>query len=352
MALRVVQWATGSVGVAAIKGILEHPELELAGCWVHSKAKAGKDVGDIVGTAALGVVATDSLEDIVALEADAVIYAPLLPNLDEVTALLRSGKNVVSPVGWFYPSESEAAPLEAAARDGNVTLHGAGIGPGAATELFPLLLSVMSTGVTFVRAEEYSDLRTYGAPDVLRHVMGFGGTPDSALSGPMQKLLNGGFFQSVRLIVDRLGFAADPKIRTSQEIAVATAPIDSPIGEIAPGQVAGRRFHWDAMVGEDMVVRITVNWLMGEENLAPAWSFGPAGERYEMEVRGNPDTFVTVKGWQPETVEEGLQSNPGVVATAAHCVNAIPATCAAEPGIATFFDLPLITGRAAPHLSR
>ena len=352
MALRVVQWATGSVGVAAINGVLEHPELELVGCWVHSKAKAGKDVGEIVGTAPLGVIATDSIDDILALEADAVIYAPLLPNLDEVTALLRSGKNVVSPVGWFYPGESEAAPLEAAARDGNVTLHGAGIGPGAATELFPLLLSVMSTGVTFVRTEEFSDLRTYGAPDVLRHVMGFGGTPDSALSGPMQKLLNGGFFQSVRLIVDRLGFAADPTIRTSQEVAVATAPIDSPIGVIAPGQVAGRRFHWDAMVGADMVVRITVNWLMGEENLDPAWSFGPAGERYEMEVRGHPDTFVTVKGWQPETVEEGLQSNPGVVATAAHCVNAIPATCAAEPGIATFFDLPLITGRAAPHLSR
>ena len=31
------------------------------------------------------------------------------------------------------------------------------------------MLSAMSTGVTFVRAEEYSDLRTYEAPDVLRH---------------------------------------------------------------------------------------------------------------------------------------------------------------------------------------
>jgi 2,4-diaminopentanoate dehydrogenase len=41
-----------------------------------------------------------------------------------------------------------------------------------------------------------------------------------------------------------------------------------------------------------------------------------------------------------------------VVATAAHCVNAIPATCAAAPGIQSFFDLPLITGRAAPGLSR
>ena len=50
----------------------------------------------------------------------------------------------------------------------------------------------MSTGVTFVRAEEFSDLRTYEAPDVLRHVMGFGDTPDKALTGPMQKMLDSG----------------------------------------------------------------------------------------------------------------------------------------------------------------
>ncbi len=355
MALRVVQWATGSVGVAAINGVLEHPELELVGCWVHSENKAGKDVGEIDGvnaTAPLGVTATNSIDDILALDADAVIYAPLLPNVDEVMALLRSGKNVVSPVGWFYPSESQAAPLESAAREGNATLHGAGIGPGAATELFPLLLSVMSTGITHVRAEEFSDLRTYGAPDVLRNVMGFGATPEVALSGPMQKLLNGGFYQSVRLIVDRLGFAASPLIHTSQQVAVATAPIESPIGVIQPGEVAGRRFCWDAVVVNTVVVRVAVNWLMGEESLSPAWSFGSAGERYEMEVRGNPNTFVTVKGWQPETVAEGLVSNPGVVATAAHCVNSIPATCAAQPGIKSFFDLPPITGRAAPLLAR
>ena len=351
MALRVVQWATGSVGVASIRAILEHPDLELAGCWVHSKAKAGLDVGEIIGTGPLGVVATGSVEDILALDADAVVYAPLLPNVDEVAALLRSGKNVVSPVGWFYPGEAESAPLRAAALAGNATLHGAGIGPGAATELFPLLLSVMSTGITEVRAEEFSDLRTYGAPDVLRHVMGFGGTPERALSGPMQKLLDGGFLQSVRLVVDRLGFDAEPMIRTSQQIAVATAPIDSPIGVIPPGAVAGRRFCWDAVVTNAIVVRIAVNWLMGEENLDPPWSFGAAGERYEIEVRGHPNTFVTIKGWQPETVEEGLASNPGVVATAAHCVNAIPAVCAAEPGIRSFFDLPPLTGRAAPLFS-
>lgn len=348
MALRVVQWATGGVGVAAIRGVLAHPDLELAGCWVHSADKAGRDVGDIVGTGLLGVTATNSIDDILALEADAVIYTPLLPNSDEVTALLRSGKNVVSPVGWFYPSEKEAAPLRAAAEAGGVTLHGTGIAPGGISEKFPLLMSAMSTGVTFVRAEEFSDLRTYEAPDVLRYVMGFGDTPDKALSGPMQKLLDGGFIQSVRMIVDAMGFAAEPKIRSSQEIAVATAPIDSPLGAIEPGQVAARRFHWEALVGDDVVVRVTVNWLMGEENLDPAWDFGPEGQRYEMEVRGNPDFTVVIKGFQSEFGEHGPES--GIVATAAHCVNSVPAVCAAPPGISTYLDLPFISGKAASAL--
>lgn len=348
MVLRVVQWATGGVGIAAIKGVLEHPELELVGCWVHSEAKSGKDVGELVGVEPLGVTATNDVDAILALDADAVIYAPLMPNPDEVAALLKSGKNVVTPVGWFYPGEKEGAPLREAALAGNVTLHGTGIAPGGISDKFPLMMSIMSTGLTFVRAEEFSDLRTYDAPDVLRYVMGFGDTPEKALTGPMQKLLDGGFIQSVKMIVDKAGFNVDPKIRARQEIAVATAPIDSPMGAIEPGQVAARKFHWEALVGDEVAVRVTVNWFMGEEHLDPAWNFGPAGQRYEIEVKGNPDITVTFKGFQSEFGDEPPES--GIVATAAHCVNSVPAVCAAEPGIVTYLDLPLISGKAAPHL--
>ena len=348
MALRVVQWATGGVGVAAIKGVLEHPDLELVGCWVHSEAKNGKDVGEIIGGERLGITATNNVQDILDLDADAVIYAPLMANPDEVAALLRSGKNVVTPVGWVYPSEKQGAPMRAAALAGGVTLHGTGIAPGGISEKFPLLFSVMSTGVTFVRAEEFSDLRTYEAPDVLRHVMGFGETPDKALTGPMQKLLDSGFIQAVRMCVDEFGFNADPKIRARQEVAVATAPIDSPLGPIQPGQVAARKFHWEAVVGDEVVVRVTVNWFMGEENLDPAWDFGPEGQRYEMEVKGNPDFTVSIKGFQGLVGEGGPE--PGVVGTAAHCVNSVPAVCAAEPGIATYLDLPFFSAKAAPRL--
>lgn len=349
--MRVIQWATGSVGKAAIEGILLHPDLELVGCWVHSDSKNGVDVGEILGIEPLGVAATSSMDEILAMDADCVLYAPLIPNRDEVAAILRSGKNVVTPVGWFYPTERDGAKLAAACAEAGTSLHGTGINPGGITELHPLMFSALSSAVTFVRGEEFSDIRTYNAPDVVRHIMMFGGQPEEAMGGPMLGLLSGGFIQSVQMCLDALGFSDSAEIRTSQEVAVATAPIDTPIGVIEPGLVAGQRFVWEAFVGETCVVRIAVNWLMGEEHLSPAWDFGPEGERFEVEVQGDPNTFVTIKGWQPETVAEGLIRNPGVVATAMHCVNSIPYVVAAPPGIQTYLDLPLIAGRAHPDLS-
>lgn len=352
MAYRVVQWATGGVGQAAIQGIARHPELELVACWVHSAAKAGRDAGELAGIGPLGVAATDSVDDIFGVPADCVIYAPLVPDVAAVERLLRSGRNVVTPVGWVFPDARRSGLLLDACREGRSSLHGTGIHPGGITERFPLMVSGLSNAVTFVRAEEFSDIRTYNAPDVVRGIMGFGATPEEAMNSPMANLLGGGFRQSVRMVLHAMGFRADAEVRTVQEVAVATAPIDTPIGVIEPGLVAARRFRWEAVIDGQVVVAAVVNWLMGEEDLDPAWSFGAQGERFEVEVVGDPPVLVTFKGWQPQSVAEGLVRNPGVVATAMHCVNAVPYVCRAEPGIRTYLDLPMIAGRAAPGLAR
>ncbi|MCQ4361174.1 dihydrodipicolinate reductase [Mycobacterium gordonae] len=345
---RVIQWATGGVGKAAIECVLNHPELELAGCWVHSAQKNGVDVGDILGRGALGVTATTSIDEVLAIDADCVMYSPLVPNDEEVIAILRSGKNVVTPVGWVYPDldNPRVRAIADAAADAGVTLHGSGIHPGGITERFPLMVSSLSSAVTHVRAEEFSDIRTYNAPDVVRHIMGFGGSPEEAMQGPMASLLEAGFKQSVRMIADTMGFRIEPNIRTIQDIAVATGDIDYEPMTIAPGTVAARRFRWQALSDGEPVITAAVNWLMGEDNLEPAWEFGEQGERFEVEITGDPSVSLTFKGLQPQTIAEGLQRNPGVVATANHCVNAIPYVCPAEPGIKTYLDLPLIAGRA------
>lgn len=87
MVLKVIQWATGSVGKAAIECIQNHPDLELAGCWVHSEDKHGVDVGEIIGSTPIGVRATNDVDEILAMPADAVMYAPLLPDRKQVEAL-------------------------------------------------------------------------------------------------------------------------------------------------------------------------------------------------------------------------------------------------------------------------
>ena len=42
--LRVIQWATGTVGQHAVAAVTRHPGLELVGALVYSDTKAGRDV--------------------------------------------------------------------------------------------------------------------------------------------------------------------------------------------------------------------------------------------------------------------------------------------------------------------
>jgi hypothetical protein len=281
-----------------------------------------------------------------------VLYSPVMADEAVVARILASGTNVVTPLGWFYPGARDMSAIDAAARQGGVSIHGTGIHPGGITERFPLMVSGLSGSITHVRAEEFSDIRTYDAPDVVRHIMLFGATPEEAAASPMVGFLGLGFLQSIDMVADSLGFRVDPAPTTRHEVAVATRPIDSPIGPIEPGLVAAQRFTWEATVDGEPVITVRTNWFMGEEHLDPGWTFGPEGERFEVEVTGDPTSLVTFHGWHPDSIAAGLARNNGIVATANHCVSAIPAVCAAAPGIRTYLDLPLYSGRAAPHLAR
>jgi hypothetical protein len=351
MGYRVIQWATGNVGKEAVRGIIAHPELELVGCWVHSDSKNGVDVGSICGEDLTGVAATTSVDELLGLEADCVVYTPLMANQDEVLSILRSGKNVVTPLGWFYPKSAPGSDaIDQACRDHGVSLHGTGIHPGGITERLPLTVASMSRNITHVRAEEFSDIRSYGAEFVVKEIMLFGKDPSVARDSAMLDLLGRGFLQSVDMVADALGFALDTDKVATHEMAVATAPIETPFGPLVPGTVAAQRFSWQATVGGTPVVTARVNWLMGQENLDPAWSFGEAGERFEIEVQGEPDVALTFHGLHPSDAAAGLERNPGLMATAMNCVSAVPYVVDAAPGIRTYLDLPLVTGRARRDL--
>ena len=225
MTYRVIQWATGLVGKEAIKGVVAHPELELVGAWVHSEDKVGRDVGELCDLGPIGVRATGSIDEICALDADAVVYAPVLASTRDVIQLLESDKNVVTPVGWIYPGDTPGvAALQAACLAGQVTLHGTGINPGGITERFPLMLSALCRDIRHVRAEEFSDIRNYPTDMVVREVMLFGKEPDVAAKSPMIEVLGHGFVQSIDMVAAELGWKLDAEKRSLHEMAVATRP--------------------------------------------------------------------------------------------------------------------------------
>ena len=92
---RVVQWATGVVGSAALRGIVHHPQLDLVGVKVYDEAKAGRDAG--------GVTTTTDVDEILALGADAIVYCPMPWDVDEMCRLLESGSHLATPCPYWFP---------------------------------------------------------------------------------------------------------------------------------------------------------------------------------------------------------------------------------------------------------
>ncbi|PRC54873.1 dihydrodipicolinate reductase, partial [Mycobacterium sp. ITM-2017-0098] len=71
--------------------------------------KHGADVGALVGRDPIGVAATTDVDAILALDADCVLYTPRTANVDDVCALLASGKNVATTAFMFHPRRMDPA---------------------------------------------------------------------------------------------------------------------------------------------------------------------------------------------------------------------------------------------------
>ena len=130
MGYRVVQWGTGAVGVEAIRGILDHPDLELSGIKVYSEEKVGRDAGDLIGSGPVGVTAARHVDT---ADVDAVLYAPRHPDVDEAAAILASGANLVTTAFAFHPARMaphDRDRLQQACAAGHSSLHGTGLNPG------------------------------------------------------------------------------------------------------------------------------------------------------------------------------------------------------------------------------
>ncbi|KAA0233513.1 MAG: diacylglycerol kinase [Actinobacteria bacterium] len=344
MVYRVIQWATGTVGIHAVPAIVRHPDLELVGLWVHSDSKVGRDAGEICGTAPVGVTATDDAEALLATEADVISYmasSDIRPAevVEDLCRMLSAGFNVVNTsfVPLLFPwaaGEGVAEQLQAACSDGGTSIYTSGIDPGFANVQLPISAMSLCERVDSVRVMEIVNYATWDNPFTLFEIMGFG-KPDeseSLLLAPGSLRLAWG--PVVETIAAALGTDLD-EIVEQHEVIRAEEAFEIASGKIDAGTISGMRFEIQGIVsGRPAIVVEHVTRMRDED--APHW---PQGHGYRVQVDGEPHLGLDLSLGSAR----GDHNTAGCLATAMSVLNAVPHVVEAEPGIVTALDLPLYT---------
>ena len=344
MVCRVIQWSSGNIGKGLIRAIADRSDLELVGLYVFSEDKAGQDAGEIAGIQANGVIATNSVDDIVAVDADVVIHTPLpslvygedpQADIKDFCRLLASGKNVITTVGYMYPSVHGAEltdRLEAACAEGNSTFHSTGLNPGWMGDVLPLTMSSLSKRIDQIYVREITNFEFYPSPEIMFGMMGFGKT-DEEFEKDIARYthwLTGLFRENIQMIADGLGIELD-EITDTTSRAHAPTDLNPAAGLVKQGTIAGQHWEWAGMKnGKKLIVHETV-WRM-HASVAPEW---PEGD-HSVIIEGQPRMQVNF---------DAFWINDGLLATGMHALNAISHVCNATPGIRTLLDLPWIMGK-------
>ena len=348
MTYRIVQWATGSIGKTCLRQVIEHPDLELVGLYVHSDKKAGRDAGEIARRGTTGVLATRDADEIVALNADVVLYTPLnaAGTLDQhgeiIKRLLRSGKSVITLVAHTYPyafGDDYAREFEEAAREGNATLFGTGINPGFISERVAMSLTGICTKVDSILVSEIYDVSDVQSSGFLFDLMGIGRPPEtfSDMSGVRQV-----FEHIFKEVVAFAGFALKidfDEIVADHEFAVADKPVELPAGTVEPGGVVNFRWRWHGMVNEEPVYTSEMLWIA--DRTLPGWDLA---DGWNIRIRGAPGVRVRIDLEDPENMPD--RSKAIQYAVAGPVVRAIPEVMKAPPGIL----LPPVFGAYSPRM--
>ena len=361
---KVGVWGPGSMGVIALRGVIDHPALQLVDVVVHSDAKAGRDAGELCGIAPVGVVATQDPAPMLAGDADTVVYAAganlrPLEAVEDMVSILRAGKNVVScsvvPLVFpDAPGPEHAAftdPLRQAALDGGVSFFTTGIDSGFANDVLPLVLSEVARVIESVRVTEIFNYATYPDKAAVYEILGFGKPPEFTAFAATPGVFTFGWGPVLHQLATGLGVKID-HIEESNERVPASESFDTPTGHIAAGTIAGMRSTLTGYVGETATFVVDHVTRM-RDDIAPDWpqphisippkdlGYGLASGRgvYRVEIEGSPSMRCEFEMADDHDHDLGAR-----MAGASRMVNAIPAVCAAPPGLLSALDLPLVTG--------
>jgi 2,4-diaminopentanoate dehydrogenase len=337
--VRVVQWATGPVGAAQLREVIDNPEFELAGVYVYDPDKVGIDAGALVDRPPTGVVASDDKSAILSLNADVVLHAASKAgaentNTDDIVALLESGKDVITTTSYNHlPTcgRDTHQRITQACERGGARFHAAGEHPGFMFERLAVGLTALSQRVDRITVQEFVDCSAVSERRMLVDLMGMGKRPeDITTESPMFRAVSSQYEQALGAAADVLGLRLD-EIRSDIETATGETDIEVACGMLPAGTVVAQKLRWAGYRDGRCL-------LVAEE----FWTVTDAVADWDVALDGRFLVRVIVDGAPPLRVELRIDDEPdaaltgaagGQLAVAMTAVRAIPYVRQMPPGV-------------------
>ena len=330
--VKVIIWGLGAMGGGMADMLLKKKGVEIVGV-IGRGAKLGKSMYDFIKTERgdrpdVLIQSEDELlkekaADVVLLCTDSFTKEAF----PRIKRIIENKMNVVSSAEEMaYPqaqSPELAKEIDRLAKENGVTVLGTGINPGLIMDLLVVLMTGCCEEVDHIVSRRVNSLSPFGP--VVMHEQGIGITVDEFKEGVKTGRLSGhvGFHESIRMITDAIGWELSAPVTQSMEPIVTDVDRKSPYGFAKAGDVAGCAMKGFGYVDGELKVEMD-----HPQQIEPE------------QVGVQTGDYVIIKG-TPNVNMVNSPEVPGGIGTIAMCVNMIPQTINAEPGLKTMIDLPV-----------
>lgn len=330
--IKVLLWGLGAMGSGMAEMLLARENFRLVAAIDQHRDKAGRDVGEIIGSAPLGVrVSTDPEEAFsgkpdLALIETASFVQDVFPHIKY--ALGKNADVITIAEEMAYPWAASADlshEIDRIARKQGNTVLGTGINPGFVLDTLIIALTGVCREVRRIHGKRVNNLAPFG-PTVME-TQGVGVTPEKFAAGLASGEIVGhvGFRQSAMLIGRALGWDIEDVVEEREPI-ISRVERKTEYVEVAPGEVAGCRHTARAYAGGKEVI-----FLEHPQQVCPEAEDVQTGD------------YITIDGEPP--LELAIEPEiPGGVGTMAIAVNMIPLVINGPRGLVTMADLPVPRG--------
>jgi hypothetical protein len=324
--IRAIQYGVGPIGAAIVKLLREKQSVEVIGAIDKDPAKAGRDLGEVVGSpdAPWGVPVMGDAAAMLGKSADIVVHSTsssLSSVMDQLLDCLAAESCIVSTCEELaypfrkYPELSKK--LDEEAKTWGVALVGTGVNPGFVMDKLAITLSSVSQKIEHAKSVRVVDAGKRRLP--LQKKIGAGMSVEEFREQVAAGVIkHHGLPESIAMVADALGFAVD-EITETIEPVVARELVKTEFLEVAPGQAAGVHQIARALGAGEEKIYMELQMYVGAKD-----------PHDTIELTGTPGLKLTIPG-----------GTHGDLATAAVVVNTIPAILAAPAGLRTSRDLPM-----------